>query len=211
MGTQDSLKYRDINQERTMDHQDALSFRTRSEWRRWLSANHDKVNDVWVIHFKKDSGHKGLDRADAVEDAICYGWIDGKLRSLDGEKYVLRYSPRRKGSVWSQINKRIALNMIRKGRMTPPGLQKVEEAKRNGMWAAAYSSRNVPPAPEDLKKALARNQTTQRDFDLLPASRQTQYVYWVITAKKGETRKKRIEDVLKMVCKSEKTRNSRQP
>src|SRR5512136_2154303 len=127
-----------------MDIEDATCFKSRSEWRKWLMKNHSRKDEVWLIHHKKGSGGIGVRHEEAVEEAICFGWIDGKLRSLDRERFVLRYTPRRRGSIWSGKNKAAAMKLIDQGRMSHAGLAKIEEAKRNGRWASAYSSRTRP-------------------------------------------------------------------
>jgi len=179
-----------------MDHKHAIHFRDRKTWQRWLERNHDKETEVWLLHYKKHSGRTGVRHEEAVEEAICYGWIDSKLRSVDEEKYALKYSPRRKGSVWSEINKRTALAMIDKGKMTKAGMARIQEAKSNGKWASAYSSKARPPIPKDLAKALAGNRLARENFHRLPNSHKTQYVFWIQSAKREDTRKKRIETAI---------------
>src|SRR4030042_6669816 len=115
-----------------MELSKALYFKNRHEWRAWLERNHDKEKEVWLIHYKKDSGKAGVSYIDAVEEAICFGWIDSKMKSIDREKFALKYSPRRAKSVWSQNNKEKAEKLIASGRMTDGGLVKIEEAKRSG-------------------------------------------------------------------------------
>ena len=161
-----------------------------------MERNHDKETEVWLLHYKKHSSKTGIRHDEAVEEAICFGWIDSKLRSVDEEKYALKYSPRRKGSVWSEINKKIAMRMIDAGRMTRGGMEKIEEARRNGKWASAYSSKNRPSIPQDLEEALARNKTAGQNFHGLSNSRQIQYVFWIESAKKKETRNERIKAVV---------------
>jgi len=179
-----------------MDYEHAIHFRNRRAWRRWLEKNHDKKSGVWLLHYKKHSGKTGVRHEEAVEEAICFGWIDSKLRSVNEEKYALKYSPRRKGSVWSEINKKIAVRMIDEGKMKRGGLEKIEEAKRNGKWASAYSSKKHPSIPRDLEQALARNKTAWQNFRGLSNSHQTQYVFWIESAKKKETRRERINAVV---------------
>jgi len=180
-----------------MEHSDAILFADQRAWRRWLQKNHRKETEVWLFHYKKGSGKTGVQHEEAVEEALCFGWIDGKLRSVDGEKYALRYTPRRKGSVWSKINKDIAMRMMKEGRMTRFGMEKIAEAKKNGMWDSAYSSRNAPSIPGDLERALAKNDKALRIFQALPNSHQTSYVHWVESSKKDGTRGERIKSVVR--------------
>jgi len=179
-----------------MDYEHAIHFRNRRAWRRWLEKNHHKETEAWLLHYKKQSWKTGIQHEEAVEEAICHGWIDSKLRSVDEEKYALKYSPRRKGSVWSEINKKIAMRMIDEGKMKRGGLEKIEEAKRNGKWASAYSSKKQPSIPRDLEQALARNKTAWQNFHGLSNSHQTQNVFWIESAKRKETRRERIKAVV---------------
>jgi len=182
-----------------MDSLRLLRFKNRGEWREWLAEHHVQEQEAWVIHYKKGSRMQGVQHAEAVEEALCYGWIDGKLRSVDKESYALRYSPRRKNSVWSGINKETALRMIEQGLMKEAGMDRIAEAKRNGKWASAYSSKKRPSLPEDLKKALSVRKTTWGAFNKLSNSQQLQFIFWVDGAKKVETRRKRINIVVRIV------------
>lgn len=182
-------------------------FRNRKEWRKWLAKNFDKEAEAWLIHYKRGSGKKRLTHPEAVEEALCYGWIDGRLRSIDKEKFSLRYSPRRKGSVWSGINKANALRLIETGQMTKAGMEKIEEAKMNGKWTSAYSSRRNPTVPEDLRDALSRNKGILDAFNRMANSQKLQYVFWVDSAKKAETRKRRIGAVVKIMQNGRKPGN----
>ena len=112
-------------------------FVNRHDWRTWLEANHATANEAWLVIYKKHTGKPGLSYEEAVEEALCFGWIDGVMKRLDEEKYALRFSPRKKGSVWSELNKRRVAKLIKQGRMTEAGLAKVKEAKANGQWRAA--------------------------------------------------------------------------
>src|SRR5512136_2082325 len=114
-----------------------LPFISRDEWRAWLEENHATATEAWLVHNKKHTGKPGLALEEAVEEALCFGWIDGVLKPIDEEKYALRYSPRKKGSLWSETNKRRVRKLIKQGRMTEAGLAKVQEAKANGEWRAA--------------------------------------------------------------------------
>jgi len=190
-----------------MDSVKLHDFKNRKEWRKWLARHHDKESEAWLIHYKKGSGKQRLLHAEAVEEALCYGWIDGQLRSVDKDKFSLRYSPRRKGSVWSGINKSTAQELIESGQMTKAGMEKIEEAKKNGRWASAYSSKRNPTVPEDLRNALSRSRSVSDAFDKLASSQQLQYVFWVDTAKKAETRNKRIDAVVKIMQKGRKPGN----
>ena len=173
-----------------------LEFVDRLEWRRWLEENYSSKKEIWVIIYKKNSGKRGLRYEEAVEEAICFGWIDGKMQSVDDTVFRQRFTPRKKGSIWSKSNRDRAEKMIREEKMVPAGFEAVCEAKVNGRWDAAYSSKTVPTIPEDLAEALMRSEVAWRNFNGFSNSTKLQYVYWVNNAKKDETRRKRIASVV---------------
>lgn len=175
-----------------------LHFTNRDDWRAWLEQNHATEKEAWLAHYKKHTGKSGIPYEDAVEEALCFGWIDGLLRSIDSEKYALRYTPRRRISVWSELNKKRAKKMIEQGRMTEAGLAKISQAKESGEWYKA-TSRERLEIPPDLKRALAADKEAGRNFKGLIPSRQKQFLYWVASAKKEETRQRRINEIIKMV------------
>lgn len=188
-----------------MSSADPILFETRGEWRKWLRANHNKKKEVWLIRYNKDSGKKSILLSDAVEEAICYGWIDGKLRNLDNERYVIRFSPRKEDSVWSLANKNKALRMIKTGKMTEHGLRKIRIAKENGAWENAYSSRDVPELPSDLKFALKKDGKAWENFKGFANTYKIGYIYWVVSAKRPETRSDRISKIV------ERSREKKRP
>jgi uncharacterized protein YdeI (YjbR/CyaY-like superfamily) len=175
----------------------ALLFKKRNEWRTWLENNHTIFNEIWLIHYKKSSGKKGLNHFDAVEEALCFGWIDSKLKKIDEERFILRYSPRKLKSVWSKINKKNAEKMISLGKMTQAGFDKIEEAKNQGFWDTAYTNLVKERLPSDLKNALIINKKAWNNFQQFANSYRNMYIGWVKNAKTEETRKKRISEVVK--------------
>ena len=178
------------------DLTNALLFKNRDEWRYWLEKNHTILNEVWLIHYKKSLGKKNLNHFDAVEEALCFGWIDSKLKKIDEERFILKYSPRKSKSVWSKINKDNAEKMISLGKMTQAGFDKIKEAKKQGFWDTAYTNLVKEPLPSDLKKALVINQTAWKNFQHFANSYRNMYIGWVKNAKNEETRKKRISKVV---------------
>jgi len=180
-----------------MDTNAALDFKNIQEWHRWLEKNHDKQAEAWLIIYKKRSKQTGLRYYEALEEALCFGWIDGKMKSIDRERFTLRFSTRKAKSVWSKINKDQAEQLIAQGRMASAGLAKIQEAKRNGAWDAAYTNKTRDEIPTDLKKALKENPIAWNNFNDLANSYQNMYVGWVVGAKTEETRKKRIVEVLR--------------
>lgn len=177
-----------------------LYFAKRDEWRAWLAAQHATVNEAWLIHYKKHTGKPGLTYEEAVEEALCFGWIDGLLKPIDAEKYALRFSPRKKGSVWSETNKRRVAKLTRQGRMTAAGLAKIKEAKANGQWRAATLRADTTNIPADLQQALKANSPARHDFDRLAPSHKRQYIQWITSAKTDQTRQRRIQETVKLVA-----------
>ena len=176
--------------------QKSLHFKNRREWRSWLSKNHDKENELWLVHFKKNSGVDSVALADAVEEALCFGWIDGKLQSIDKDRYVVRYSPRRLKSVWSKINKDRAERLIKSGMMTPAGMVKIEEARKNGLWDAAYTNRRSDEMPADLEAAFKEDEEAWSNFHGFANSYLNTYIGWINDARAETTRKRLIARVV---------------
>jgi uncharacterized protein YdeI (YjbR/CyaY-like superfamily) len=175
---------------------DALDFKNKEEWRNWLAQNHDKVDHVWLIYYKKGSGKKGISLEESVEEAICFGWIDGRLRKYDDDRFVLRFSTRKAGSVWSKINKDRAEKLIKLGRMTSAGLAKIKEAQQSGQWNNAYTNKVKEKMPSDLKKALNKDKKAWSNFQKFANTYQNMYIIWINGAKTDETRKNRIAKVV---------------
>jgi uncharacterized protein YdeI (YjbR/CyaY-like superfamily) len=177
-----------------------LHFTNQDEWRAWLEENHATAHEAWLVHYKKHTGKLGLSLEEAVEEALCFGWIDGLLKPIDAEKYALRYSPRKSGSVWSETNKRRVRKLIKQERMTEAGLAKVKEAKANGQWRAAAQREDTTNIPDELAQALKANAQAQRNFDRLALSHKRQYIYWITSAKTDRTRQRRIAETIQLVA-----------
>jgi uncharacterized protein YdeI (YjbR/CyaY-like superfamily) len=179
-----------------MNLENALYFKDREEWRKWLAENHAGANAVWLLHYKKHSGIQCISLAEAVEEAICFGWIDSRMKSIDTEKYMLKFSPRRPKSVWSKINRERAERMIAEGRMTAAGRAVIEIAKKNGNWDAAYTNAVRDEMPPDLKEALTLVPSASKNFEGFANSYRNMYIGWVTGAKTLETRQKRIAEIV---------------
>ena len=171
-------------------------FPDRNQWRRWLQEHHSTEKETWVFIYKKNSGEKGLKYEEAVEEAICFGWIDGKTQSVDSDRFRQRFTPRKKNSPWSKSNRERAEKMIQTGKMASAGFEKIREAKLNGKWNTAYSSSMVPSVPKDLEEALKKNELSWNNFKSYSNSTKFQYIYWVNNARKDETRRKRIAKIV---------------
>lgn len=180
-----------------MCFEEALLFNDRNEWRSWLEKNHMNTKEVWLLHYKKQSKKQTLNHIDAVEEALCFGWIDSKLKKIDQERYILKYSPRKQKSVWSKINKENAEKMIASGKMTQAGLEKIEEAKKHGLWDTAYTNKIRERIPSDLKQSLLEDNRAWDNFQHFANSYRNMYCGWVKAAKTKETRQKRIAEVVK--------------
>ena len=180
-----------------MNQVETIYFKDRTEWRRWLEQNSDHVQEVWLVHYKKHSDQISISHDKAVEEALCFGWIDGKLKSIDKEKYILRYSPRKANSVWSKINKDKAEILIAQGRMTHSGLAKIEDAKKSGIWDTAYTNKLKDKIPTDLEKALKMDSKAFTNFQKFANTYRNMYIGWVTGAKTDVTRKRRIIEVVK--------------
>jgi uncharacterized protein YdeI (YjbR/CyaY-like superfamily) len=179
------------------DLNNALLFENKKEWHNWLERNHLKFKEIWLIHYKKSSNKKNLTHYDAVGEALCFGWIDSTLKRIDEEKYILRYTPRKSKSVWSKINKETAERMILQGKMTKAGLEKINSAKKNGLWETAYTNKIRDKLPSDLEKSLHLDKIAWENFHNFANSYRNMYIGWVKNAKTIETRTKRINEVVK--------------
>ncbi len=181
-----------------------IETKNREEWRRWLNQNHDKRDHIWLTFYKKSSNKQGLSLAEAVEEAISFGWIDGKLRQIDDQKHVLRFSPRKPKSVWSKINKDRAMKLIENGRMTLSGLVTIEAAKKSGAWDRAYTSRVAETAPCELEEALVKNDLAKTNFARFSNSYKNTCVSWVNAARTEKTRMQRIRDIVERSSQNQK-------
>ncbi|NLE22324.1 MAG: hypothetical protein GX624_06050 [Actinobacteria bacterium] len=168
----------------------------RAAWREWLAAHHEERTQVWLLLQKKHVKEPGVCYDEAVEEALCWGWIDGLTKTWDERSYAVRFTPRRPGSVWSRSNVARVERMIARGMMTPAGMASVEEAKRRGTWDQA-SSRRLDATPPDLEAALAGVPAARERWESWPAGPRRQYVYWVLDAKRPATRARRIAEVVR--------------
>ncbi|WP_406661276.1 YdeI/OmpD-associated family protein [Methanolobus sp. ZRKC3] len=180
-----------------MDSPNTIYVTTREEWRKWLQKNHDSSKVIWLILFKKHTGEPTIPYEDAVEEALCFGWIDSKVKTVDDKRYMQKYTPRKDNSIWSAINKQRAQKLIREGRMTTAGLEKIEEAKINGKWSDPYTAKKKLPIPTELKEALMKNEMAWQNFNRFANSYRDLYIGWIADAKRSDTRKRRIEEVVK--------------
>lgn len=177
-------------------------FKSRQAWRDWLARNHGTAKAIWLAYYKKGSGKTSITYPEALEEALCFGWIDSVIRRLDEERYAQKYTPRHLKSIWSAANKTRVARLTAEGRMAAPGLAKVEAAKRNGSWERLNDVGRIGlggELPPDLVEALAREPKAQAAFDRRPPSEKKMWGYWVLSAKKPETRARRIAETVKRV------------
>jgi uncharacterized protein YdeI (YjbR/CyaY-like superfamily) len=171
----------------------------RRAWRRWLERHHAQPNGVWLLIRKKGSTQAGVDYEDAVQEALCYGWIDSKAVAHDDDHYRQWMSPRKPTSGWSASNKRRVADLIERGSMAPPGLAAVEEAKRNGSWDKldATQTLDIPP---DLAKAFRAHPPARKHWNAFPPGVRKQILAWIGSAKRPETRARRIDQTARLAA-----------
>jgi uncharacterized protein YdeI (YjbR/CyaY-like superfamily) len=179
---------------------DGERFESVEAWERWLAEHHDEPAGVWIRFARKGSGIASVTQPQALETALRYGWIDGQARSLDERFYLQRFTPRRARSMWSKRNREIATALIAAGRMEPPGLREVERAKADGRWDAAYDAPSGATVPEDLQAALDADAQAAAFFATLDSRNRYAILHRIQTAKKPETRARRIATFVAMLA-----------
>ena len=179
-------------------------FKTQQAWLTWLEKNHAKSAGVWVQIAKKASNLKTVSYLEAVEAGLCYGWIDGQAKRLNEAAYMQKFTPRGPRSIWSKINVAKAEALIASGRMQPAGLTAIERAKQNGQWEGAYDSHRTATVPDDLQAALDQNPAAKDFFATLDSANRYAVLWRVQTAKKAETRARRIAQFVTMLENHEK-------
>jgi uncharacterized protein YdeI (YjbR/CyaY-like superfamily) len=176
-----------------------VSFASRDAWEAWLAERHVTSRGAWLKIAKKGSGIATVSYAEALEVALCYGWIDGQKRKLDGDWWLQRFTQRKPGSKWSQINCGKATELIAQGKMQPAGLREVERAKADGRWDAAYHSQSAITVPDDLRRQLAKDPEAREFFSSLDSANRYAILYRLQEAKKPETRARRLASYLTML------------
>jgi uncharacterized protein YdeI (YjbR/CyaY-like superfamily) len=176
-----------------------ISFAAQAEWEAWLDANHATSNGLWMKVAKKDAGVDTVRIPEALDSALCYGWIDGQRVTYDDQFFLQRYTPRRPRSKWSRINRDKVLELERQGRMKPAGLAEVERARADGRWDAAYEGQRNATVPEDLQRALDENPKARGFFATLNSANRFAILFRVQDAKRPETRARRIASFIDML------------
>ncbi|MEO8590858.1 MAG: YdeI/OmpD-associated family protein [Flavobacteriales bacterium] len=185
------------------EEEPVVLFETATEWNTWLRKNHAKAKGIWLRLGKKNSGLRSVSYFDAVEVALCHGWIDAKKMRYDEQSSIQRFTKRGPRSGWSKINREKALALIDVGLMTAAGLAAVEQAKANGQWDRAYDPASTITVPPDLQSALNKNKKAKAFFATLKGSNRYAILYRTQTAKKPETRAKRIATFVAMLERGE--------
>ncbi|MFE8947924.1 YdeI family protein [Streptomyces sp. NPDC007856] len=181
-----------------------MAFATQQAWEMWLEEHHTDVPGIWLKIPKADSGLDGVGYAEALEAALCFGWIDGQKKKLDERHWLQRFTPRRPGSKWSKVNREKATELTERGRMRPAGLREVEKAKADGRWEAAYEGQRAATVPEDLRAALEACPQARDFFATLDSHNRYAILYRVQDAKKPQTRAARIEKFVAMLAAQQK-------
>lgn len=171
--------------------------KTRAEWRTWLEQNHMQTQGVWLIRYKKGTGKPWFDDNNAVEEALCFGWIDSKPNKLDEERSMVWFAPRKPRTGWSKLNKERVERLLAQGLMMPAGLAKIEAAKQDGSWNALDAIEALE-IPADLESALNEYAAAKQNFEAFPRSVKRGILEWIASAKKPETRAKRIQETARL-------------
>ena len=196
---------------KVLDGSPVRQFPNRAAWAAWLERNYHQSRGLWLRLAKKGSGSQSLSYGEALEVALCYGWIDGQKRSETDQTWLQKFVPRRDNSVWSKINREKALALIENGEMKPAGLQAIERAKKSGRWQQAYDSPSRAVVSPDLAMALNANPRAKAFFESLDGANRYAVLFRIQTVKKPETRAKKIRQFVEMLARHEKIHPSRTP
>jgi uncharacterized protein YdeI (YjbR/CyaY-like superfamily) len=178
----------------------AKRFASAKAWAAWLDRNHERLAGLWLQFARKDSDIATVSHAEALETALCYGWIDGLTAASDPGLWLQRFTPRRPRSKWSRINCAAADRLLAAGRLKPAGLREMDAAKRDGRWEAAYASQRTMGVPDDLRAGLDAEPRARRFFDKLDSKNRYAILYRIQDAKRPETRQRRIEKFVQMLA-----------
>lgn len=187
-----------------LEGQPVIHFSLQEDWLLWLKKNHDSEVGVWLRIAKKSSNNPSVTYAEALETALCYGWIDGKKQSDTEQTWLQKFAPRGKKSIWSKINREKALALIKNGKMQTAGHREIERARNDGRWEAAYDSAKTSVIPPDLEAALDKNAKAHAFFKSLDSGNRYAVLFRIQTAKKAETRARKIQQFVEMLARNEK-------
>jgi uncharacterized protein YdeI (YjbR/CyaY-like superfamily) len=187
---------------------ETFSPKSRQEWRDWLQENHDKKQSVWLIYFKKESKQPSIVYSDAVDEALCFGWIDSKSMPIDSNRYMQFFCRRKAKSVWSRINKEKVERLTREGLMTKAGFESIEVAKQNGSWTILDEAEALM-IPDDLESAFQGSPMAREYFLSLSRSDKRNILQWLVLAKRPETRQNRIGEIVSLAAQGQKPKQFR--
>ncbi|MEL7586925.1 MAG: YdeI/OmpD-associated family protein [Prolixibacteraceae bacterium] len=181
-----------------------ISFEKAEDWRNWLEENHNQEKGIWLRIYKKGTGHPSVTRGTALDEALCYGWIDGQAKKQDNESYLQKFTPRRSRSIWSKINIEHIERLEKEGKMRPAGRKAVEAAQADGRWEKAYDSPKNMEVPEDFIAELSKDEKALAFFGTLNKTNRYAIAWRLQTAQKPETRERRKQVMLEMMARGEK-------
>jgi uncharacterized protein YdeI (YjbR/CyaY-like superfamily) len=181
-----------------------LTFKTSNAFEKWLAKNHNKVTVIWLRFLKKDSGKASITYKEAVDEALCYGWIDGQANKYDDESWIQKFTPRTAKSIWSKKNTENIERLTALGKMKSAGLEEVERAKADGRWAKAYDSPKEMQLPDEFIKELSKNKKAKAFYETLNKTNKYAIGWCLQTAKKPGTKEKRIKTIIEMLSKGQK-------
>lgn len=182
---------------------DMIAFLSAKDWERWLGKGHAKSVGVWLQFFKKGSGIPSVSYEEALAVALCYGWIDGQLKKHDGDSWLRKFTPRRPNSIWSKRNCELVEQLTKSDKMQPAGLKEIEAAKADGRWGRAYDSPSKTTVPADFLTLLSKNRKANAHFKTLNKANIYAITWRLQTAKKTETREKRMAAIIEMLSKGQ--------
>lgn len=180
------------------------SFRTTHAWRSWLDKNQERSDGIWLRIYKKNSGVETVTYSEALDEALCYGWIDGQKKAYDAESFLQKFTPRRRKSMWSKRNREHVQRLIKEKRMTAAGKAEIDAAKKDGRWEQAYDASSTMTVPADFLKALKKDKKAYEFFKTLNKANIFAITWRLQTARKPETRAKRMESLLVMMKEGKK-------
>src|SRR3954465_7289539 len=176
-----------------------IAFKSQHAWDAWLTSQPADSKGLWLKLAGKSSGIASVSKPEAIDTALCHGWIDGQLDSFDDDYWLIRFTPRQPTSKWSEKNRARALQLVELKRMKPAGLAEIERAKKDGRWSAAYAPQSTAQVPDDLRAALAKSKAAKSFFEALDSANRYAILYRIHSAKKPETRVARIEKFVAML------------
>ncbi len=183
-----------------------LPFASKNKWSDWLAKQHDKSTGVWLKLAKKSSGIPSITYDEAVDTALCYGWIDGQKRGFDDKYWLQKFTPRGPKSIWSKVNTEKVERLIASGEMKPAGMKAIEAARLDGRWEAAYASQKNSTIPQDFQAALDQNVKARDFFSTLKSAERYSILFRIHNARKPETRARRIQQFIEMLERNKKIR-----